>query len=248
MDFTKQILMPWIKTNYIKRKIIIRNGLCISFKTSDFETHYPNIYLQCASSCYANHSLKDMTRAQNTVATPLVGQAYTLHKHIFNFIYPCPLEFIIHTGKIRLIPEKIFQLKYIPFITAVVIVTGLVNISSCVFMLTLQIFKPMETFSMVALILCLFYATCLLFECGVSVAFVLSREIVPALNQLFAIERTCKFFSITNLRNPENFMHNFFSNISDYKFETRKSIDWIGLSLIPFHFFIIVIVLISPII
>lgn len=136
-----------------------------------------------------------MARVQNKVATPLLGQAYTLHNYIFNSMFPCPFQFIIHNGKIRVFSEKILKLKYIPFITALVIVTGLVGFGSCVFILTLQIFKPMETFSIVALIFCLFLGTCSFLECGIYVIFVLSREIVPTLNQLFAIERTCEFFS-----------------------------------------------------
>ncbi len=133
-----------------------------------------------------------MTRIQNVVATPLLGQACSLHSYIFNYIFPCPLQFIFEKGKIRLKAEKILQRKYMTFLTFLVFVTGIIGLGSCAFILSIQIFKPMENLSMVALFFCLFLGTCSFFECGVYLIFILSREIVPALNQLFAIERTCK--------------------------------------------------------
>ncbi len=133
-----------------------------------------------------------MSQIRNTVATPLLRQTHILHQQIFNFVFPCPLEFIIEKGKIRILSEKILTRKYMPFLTALIFFKGIVGIGSCVFILVIQIFRPMESFSLVALILSLFLTSCGSFECGVYLIYVCSREIVPALNQLFAVERTCK--------------------------------------------------------
>ncbi len=130
---------------------------------------------------------------QNSIATPYLQQAYNLHKLLFNSIYPFALEFRIQNGKLSFASDKIFRLKYIPFLIATVFVSATFGLGSCAFLLVKEIFRPNENFNIVAKIFCIFLGRCLTFECGIYHTYCKSKEVVLVLNELFEIERYCKF-------------------------------------------------------
>lgn len=135
-----------------------------------------------------------MSKNKNTIATPLVADAYNLHKLLFRDVYPYPLDVTIENHQLSLKIDKIWRQKYIPFLIALVTVTFAIGFNSCAFVLALKLFHRSTQINVVAIVFIVFLASCSFTECGTYIVYSKSIEFEAVLNQLFHIERTCKFF------------------------------------------------------
>ncbi len=129
---------------------------------------------------------------RNTVATPLVATSLKLHNFIFGQGYAYPLDITIQHSKVSVKVDNVFQLKYIPFFTALILFTFLIGFNSCLFVLSLKLFRPKTPISVVAIIFSVLFGSCSFVEWASYIVYSRAKEIEVLLNQLFDIERNCK--------------------------------------------------------
>lgn len=135
-----------------------------------------------------------MHQNQNTIVTPLVTQAYKLHKIMFNTLYPYPFNLKVENKKIFLKVDNIFKRKYIPFLFSLIVISFVFGLGSCTLVLVLKLFHKIKNVPTLEIFVCTFLGSCGVFEGVMYYAYCKSTESELFFNQLFAIERTCKCF------------------------------------------------------
>lgn len=128
-----------------------------------------------------------------TLATPYFAQAYKLHSLIFHHVYPFPMKIHIKHDKISIQVDNFLQIKYIPFVFAVMVVTGVIGFGSCVILPVIALFRPLPNFEAVAEISCVLGASCSLLEIGTYFTYCNAKELEYLFNQLMKMERSRKF-------------------------------------------------------
>ncbi len=135
-------------------------------------------------------------KGSNSVATRRFVDAYKLHRLLFRHIYPYPfdIEFGKHTISVKI--DKILRFKYIPFFVSLILITTVIGFGTCAFLPVYKLFKKSVTIDVIAIVLCLFLGSCAVLEWATYLVCSKSTEIVSLINQLFQIERVCKFFIV----------------------------------------------------
>ncbi len=134
---------------------------------------------------------------RNSLAIPLVSQAYKLHTLLFNCMYAYPFKIDIKKGKMSVSVDKILQLKYIPFLLFLIVVTTIIGLGSCFILIFIKLFRPEANVTVIGLFMCIFLGSCALFEVGTYVTYSKATEIENGLNQLFVMERNRKIYIIS---------------------------------------------------
>ncbi len=133
------------------------------------------------------------SKSGNSVVTPFFKHAYKIHRLLFRHIYPHPLDIEFDKQSISVKVDNILQLKYIPFFIALVVISTIIGFGSCAFLPLLKLFHRSSNIGIIGIVFCLFLGSCSFLEWATYVVFHKSKEIVPLINQLFEIERKCKF-------------------------------------------------------
>ncbi len=128
----------------------------------------------------------------NSVSTPLVKTAYKLHCLFFRHVYPYPLDIQFENRKISIKVNPILCFKYIPFFTALILITSIIGFGSCAFLPLFKLFTRSPKIDVIAIVLCVFLGSCAILEWSTYLVYCNCTEIEPLVNQLFEIERKCK--------------------------------------------------------
>lgn len=177
--------------------------------------------------------MANLKKSRNAIATPLVANAYKLHCNIFHHFYSFPLQFHFENCQVSVKVDKIFQLKYIPLLLAIILITTLIGFNSCVFVLLLKLFRPETEVIIPVIVFFVMLAFSSLFEWGTYLSFLRATEIETLLNQLFKLERNCKFKKCILLK---SIFSTYSCVLSDYSALRNRSRDWEGLFLIAVNF------------
>lgn len=129
----------------------------------------------------------------NAIATTFVEQAYKLHCKIYHHFYPYPLQIKFENHQLSLQVDNIFQLKYTPWIVSIVLITTLIGFNSCIFVLSLAFFYGNSKISVSVIVFLIMLTSCSILEWATYLVYSKATEIKFLLNQLFLLERTCKF-------------------------------------------------------
>lgn len=106
---------------------------------------------------------------KNTIATPLVADAYKLHKFMFRHLYPYPFEIRIKNEIISIKVDRVLKLKYVPFLLNEILITVIIGLGSCVFLPLLKLFIPTAKPDALVLVICVFLGSCAILEWGIYV-------------------------------------------------------------------------------
>lgn len=131
-----------------------------------------------------------MNKFKNTFATPLVEKAYDLHKFMFNYVYPYPMSIQFQNGTVSFKVNNIFQLKYIPFLLILLVITIIACFGSCLFLLLLKLFHRSAKVDAAELVVCLCFGFFVLLEWGIYVLHSRSKQTIEAVNHVLEIERS----------------------------------------------------------
>ncbi len=131
-----------------------------------------------------------MTGKQNSVATPLVKKAYDLHKMIYRNAYPYPLDIKIVNHSISVEFHNVFKSKYLPFLFALVVISGYIGFGCCLFLPFYKFFFQSSIILDIFIVILSIFLGCACFlELGIYLAFWNSTEIGTLINQLFRLEQ-----------------------------------------------------------
>lgn len=130
---------------------------------------------------------------KNIIVTPFYIRAWNSHYKIYNFLYPFPLRLVFQNGTISLHIDNVLKSKYIPFLLAQFVITWIIGFGSCIFLLWLKLFNPSANIGILPCVICVFLGCCAFLECSIYLVCGFGTEIETLINQLFHIERTCKF-------------------------------------------------------
>lgn len=136
----------------------------------------------------------------NSFATPLMAEALQLNQLILSKLYPYPLKIQIVNSQISLKFDDFFQLNYILFLAIFTIFTVILGFGSCLFVLFLNVFFTALQPDVAATMMCLFFLTCIFTQIITYILYFLFPEIETSGNQLFRLERKCKFFNYLPLK------------------------------------------------
>lgn len=134
----------------------------------------------------------------NAIATPLVDQAYKLHCKIYHYFYSHPLKIYFEAGKVSVKKENIFTRKYVPWLLGAILITSIIGFNTNFFLLLIKLFRRDTPITTTVLVFLVMFTSCSFFQWTTYAMFCKAREIEPALNQLFRLERKCKFQNITS--------------------------------------------------
>lgn len=136
----------------------------------------------------------------NSLATALMAEALQLNQLLFSKFYPYPLKIQIVNGQISLKFDDFFQLKYILFLVIFIFFTVILGFGSCLLVLFLNRFFTAYQPDVAAPMMCLFFLTCIFTQITTYILYFLFPEIETSGNQLFRLERKCKFFNYLPLK------------------------------------------------
>lgn len=132
----------------------------------------------------------------NSIVTPHFIDAYKLHRLLFQRFYQYPFDIELNKHKISVKLNNVLQLKYIPFLIALIVITTMIGFSTCAFLPMFKLFKRSSHIDPIAVVICVFLGSCSLLEWATYLVCCKSTEIEPLINQLFAIERKCKKYKL----------------------------------------------------
>ncbi len=182
---------------------------------------------------------------RNSLAIPLVANAYKLHALLFNSMYAFPLNKEFLDGKISVKVDKILKVKHIPLLLVLTLVTTVIGIGSCFFLFLIKFFQPKAIISVVGLSMYIFLSSCEILEIGTYVTFLKATETENSINQLFVMERTRKFKTQVYV-----FKFQFKSDLKnifvEYKIRQKVAAKPLELLLIAINIGMFMIVLILP--
>lgn len=153
------------------RDIIALFRLFWSLSVSPFDFHKVGGKLITANNIFVKRVTMDSN--STLIATPLVSKAYNLHEKMFRRFYQYPLSITIRNHQIAVKVDKEFQLKYIPFFIALVIISFFIGFNSCVFVIDIKLFKRSTQIDVEGIVFIVYlessalleYATCIVY-CG----------------------------------------------------------------------------------
>lgn len=112
---------------------------------------------------------------KNIIVTPLTIRAWNSHYKFFNFLYPFPVQFNFHNGRIFLHVDSILQTKYIPFLLAQVLITLIIGFGSCVFLLLFKFFHHSANLGVLSCIIFIFLGCAAFLELSLYVVCILGN-------------------------------------------------------------------------
>lgn len=139
--------------------------------------------------------MKNLEFSENAIATPLVQKAYKLHCLIFHHCYSYPFQIHFKGSKVFVSVDSIFRLKYVPWLLTVVFIKFLIGFNSCVLVLMLKFFCRETQIDVLVIVFLLLLASLWFLEIATYTIYCLATEMTNFLNELFLLERTCKFCS-----------------------------------------------------
>ncbi len=137
--------------------------------------------------------IRNKVKVGNSVATPRFADAYKLHRLLFRHVYPFPLDIKFNKHTISVKIDKLLQFKHIPFFINLITITTLIGFGTCAFLPLYKLFRRSSSVDAIAIVICLFLGSCSFLEFATYIVFCIAREVEPLVNQLFEIERHCKF-------------------------------------------------------
>lgn len=141
-----------------------------------------------------------MTENHNTIMTPLVVQAYKMHKLMFHTLYPYPLTVKVENGNIFAKHDRVLKLRYVPFLVTLVVISLFIGLGSCVLIPLFQLFQIIQNIPTLEIFNCVFLGSCAFLERVIYVVYCKLPEIKVYLNQIFVVERTCKHLTCIKLK------------------------------------------------
>lgn len=141
-----------------------------------------------------------MTQNLNIIVTPLVIQAYKLHKLIFHTLYPYPLTQTVENGNIFVKVDTVLRLRYIPFLVALVVISLIIGLGSCMLIPLFHLFQIIQNIPTLEIFNCTFLGSCAFLEGVIYVVYCKSPETKVHFNQIFVLERTCKQITCIKFR------------------------------------------------
>lgn len=128
----------------------------------------------------------------NSIATPLICKACKLHSFIFGMVYEYPIPIRIENHQTFRKVDNIFQAKYKFFLFSLFCL--IITLFACIILITLNLFiSNTSRVTFVAIVYCVYLGSCVCLELCTVLEFSKPTEAVFLFNQLFLIERKCKF-------------------------------------------------------
>lgn len=141
-----------------------------------------------------------MLSGKNRIATPLVEKAMKMHKYIFRYVYPFPLNIHVSQGLVLLKVSDIRKFKYIPLFISILFVTFTMGVGSCICQPIYKLFHRNFQMHIVGIVICIFFGSCAATECATYLVYFHSNDVIKVLNELFATKRKCKCIRFYNLQ------------------------------------------------